>query len=368
MSVKKPVFWISGNMYDCSEAVNLILDKFGTSNVTILDGTSDGVDRVIINLVEKEIFSNGNKVIRLKGLPENYNIIYDYLKYVNEKCVLIIESPTTTKINGKTVIASSSNLYKEIKKIGKVLEAPMELDSKNCKPWIENLCEKKFKRKIDDESINLLNELKNGNADLIYSEIKKLVTYIGSRRKITLEDVRQITANVIEFDVWKFVDRIIDGNEETCIDMLEDYFLTRENFIYEIDGLMGAILYKVELLLLIKGVGNLTTKETFEALSCFKKKPKDSKEPTVRYSQGMIGMIKSSRNNLGSVRLVSMLSVLYFSLNSVRANSGDASFCKMILLNMVSSLCNRITREKFFSMYPQSREVIFENMQGVYNG
>lgn len=360
MSIKKPVFWISGNYYDSSEAVNLIIDKFGNENITILDSTSDGVDRVISNLVEQEIFSSGNKIIRLKGLPENYNLIYDYLKFVSEKRVLIIESPTFTKIKNKVVNAALSNLYKEIKKIGKVIDSPTELNDTNAKGWIDSLCERRFKKTIEEEAIPLLLYLKNNNADIIYSELLKLSTYIGKRKKITLDDVKQVVKTDYAFDTWKFVDDLVDGDMEKCIYAFEDYFLTRENFIYEIESLLGAILYRFELMLLIRSCGDTNV------LSSFKKKPKD-KPITDKYSSGMINMIKYSKNNLGTIKLTSILSVLYFTLNSIRANGGDSSFCKLILFNMTSALCGKITREEFFSMYSGGRQVIFENLQGAYN-
>ena len=209
--MKKPVYWLAGNTYDCDLMLNQLLKKHGRDNVAILDGSSDSVDKVFANLIKSDLFSCGTKVIRLRGLPPDYVLIVDYLKYVNKNRVLIIESPLQTKVSGRRIEASKSKLFKEIKKVGKVLEFPVVVKDVQARNWTIKAAEKAYKKDIEDVAAARLVECKNCNLDHIFAELSKLCSYIGKRRKILLDDVQICVKDDREFNTWQMVDDLTEG-------------------------------------------------------------------------------------------------------------------------------------------------------------
>ena len=77
--MKKPLYWVSGNQYDCDRIVAEILSKYPKSSVVLLDGVIDPVQTVLSNLMKTSLFSKEDKVIRLRGLPANYEILLVYI-------------------------------------------------------------------------------------------------------------------------------------------------------------------------------------------------------------------------------------------------------------------------------------------------
>jgi len=354
---KKPVFWVNGNYYDCRTVIDQILEKYGRNNVTILDGSSDSVERVFANLVETDLFAAGTKVIRLRGLPPDYTLIVDYLKYVGKNRVLIIEAPFNRTAGARKTSASKTNLFKAIKKDGKIYDFPVIIKTDKARNWAITVSENENKKKLESNAADLLVKLKHCNLDQIFLELDKLSTYIGKRRKITVEDVSRCVLDSNEFNVWSLVDHVTDSNLQESIAVLEDLW-RQKNFIYLLEPLVGGLIARFKLLLFAREIGGINAKTMFSYLSEFKKKAKDSKNPPVSTynirslsSFSYSKVVKDAHLRMGTVRITEILDVLYFTQNSLRALGSVPASSRLLITNMVETLCGRISVRDFFGCH-----------------
>ena len=349
---KKPVYWISGNWYDCQAALSGIRKKHGDYWLKF-DGTSDSIDKVILNLMQNDLFDKKQKVIYLKGLPEDYQLLAKYLHYVRKNCVLVIESPLS--VGNKNIAASK--LYKEIKKTGTVFEFKTIVTAKQAQSWSIKVA-KLHKKTLEEDAAEILVFCKNNNLDLIYEEIGKLATYIGNRKKITIDDVKSCIYIALEFDTWKFIDSLTEFNLDESMKWLEIYF-SNNDWSKDIMMLIGSILYRFELLLLARESGK---KVKFDELKnkIGKLKKKGASGLIDKYSDGALKMflysdsIKRVLSSVGTIRLAELVSVIYFVQNSLRAFNNDPVTCRFLLMGLVQVICGKINVEAFYAFYEAS--------------
>lgn len=349
--MKIPAFWISGNLYEVSLTINDILDKYGRDNLITIDATSSTVERIIYELMNVDIFNTKPKVILLKRLPENYTYLSNHLQYVTDKCVLIIDCPKSLKINNRDANVALSTLYKEIKKKGQVIEFPEEAKPGETEKWAIGVCKQAFNRTLDVEASELLCDLKNCNFNNIFSELNKIVTYIGKRRKITIEDVRACTTDELQFDNWKFIDDLTAGKYELAVEHAEKLFSTAKYIVFDCEFTISAIIYRYELMLFAREVGKHPDfdkiKKQVNSFQKIKKKDGET-ELSTKYSDGLLRMfcysnyVKDALNRLSRPRIAEILSALYFVQNSIRFNSGNKARCKLLFMEMIRELCGSV--------------------------
>ena len=338
-SIKRPIYWLSGNICDCDAFINDLCKKYKESQLVVIDGTSVTVSRVLGELTEQEIFNPVDKIIRLKGLPPYYQKIHEYFKFVTKRRVLVIESPATALIEDKEAKAFSSSLYKEIKEMGHLLDFKVKVTPYQAEKWTQKALVKRFDRQMDTEALKLLIERCDGNLDLIYSALKKINSSLKPKQKITLSEV-DVQENHSRFNIWAFLDDLVMGRRESAMKELEIMFANSNNLRLDIEGLFGAIIRHYELILIArdKCKNGVTVDGLKRACDPLKnKKTKNQKvELSQRYSDQMLRMFASkSRPNIGTVRLVEILDKMYECHKTLRYYSSNPNRSRLLLVNLV---------------------------------
>jgi len=147
-----PIYWINGNYYDTCQRWKEICALVKDPNIEIFDcgyNPDNIVDNkvaqaadIIMMLKHRDLFDSRVRIIKMKGLPPDYNLITDYLHLINNKTILVIDSPIGyIKPGSKRFIsAATSKFYKFIKANGVLRESLKEAKSVNqAIKWVEKV-------------------------------------------------------------------------------------------------------------------------------------------------------------------------------------------------------------------------------------
>lgn len=263
---KKPMFWICGNYYDSRKKWQQIKSKIGDANIESLDCGSNSADTpsgcraaqaadVILLLKSKDMFDERPRIIRMRGLPPDYTLIADYLKYVNDNNILVVDGPIGYQ-ERRFISAASSSFYKTISTEGIVFD--VGTDAKNdsdAADWVSSVVDDHDKE-IKSDACQLLVSMKGRNYDTLYVEINKLLAY-QSKKVITLEDVQSCSVPIHTKTAWDLVDSLDLCKLDESLTHLQSFyqfagFQTGKSFRGDIEMLLGALHYHFLFLLFAK--------------------------------------------------------------------------------------------------------------------
>jgi len=144
------------------------------------------------------IFSRTTKKI------DNIELIEEYLKYKNEDIIIIFINP--------------NEKLDSIKKIVKLIKEKGVIKEFNALKNINNTVKTMFDDyRLENGCIELLISRVGNNLDLLYQEIEKLKIYKIDDKIINKEDILNLTTEIIDMDIFKFVDDIINKNKKEAI-------------------------------------------------------------------------------------------------------------------------------------------------------
>ena len=133
-------------------------------------------------------------------------LIEEYLNHINENTTLVL-------IVHNDKLDTRKKITKLIKKVGKVQEFNDELDT-------TSLVRRLFKDyNIDYKTIQLFIDRVGSNPLIIQSEINKIKIYKDNDKNITEEDILNLTAKLIEIDIFKLIDYIVRKNKEKALEL-----------------------------------------------------------------------------------------------------------------------------------------------------
>ena len=133
-------------------------------------------------------------------------LIEEYLNHMNDNTTLIL-------IVHNDKLDTRKKITKLIKKVGKVQEFNDELDT-------TSLVRRLFKDyNIDYKTIQLFIDRVGNNPLIIQSEINKIKIYKDNDKNITEEDILNLTAKLIEIDIFKLIDYIVRKNKEKALEL-----------------------------------------------------------------------------------------------------------------------------------------------------
>lgn len=133
-------------------------------------------------------------------------LIEEYLNHINENTTLVL-------IVHNDKLDTRKKITKLIKKVGKVQEFNDELDT-------TSLVRRLFKDyNIDYKTIQLFIDRVGNNPLIIQSEINKIKVYKDNDKNITEEDILNLTAKLIEIDIFKLIDYIVRKNKEKALEL-----------------------------------------------------------------------------------------------------------------------------------------------------
>lgn len=261
-SSKKPMFWICGNYYDSRKFWKQIIEKVSDPNIenidcgTNLDKSISQASNIILLLKSRDMFDSKPRIIRLRGLPADYAIIADYLKYVNDENILVIDSPVGYHDGRKFVSASASNFYKTICSDGYLLDAGTDAKSdSDAISWVTQVFQDHNKT-IDRDTAQLLVSMKGKNFDSLLVEINKLIAY-QTKKNITIEDVTTCSIPVYTQTAWNLIDQLDLCQLDESLSNLQKFYehagsQTGKSFRGDVEMLMGALHYHFLFLLFAK--------------------------------------------------------------------------------------------------------------------
>ena len=151
-------------------------------------------------------------IIRNPRFLEKLNLISDnaqkyfmqYLKKPNLDCILIIDA-TNIKVDEKT------DLYKLIEHVGHVDDTRVLTDIE-MKGWLT----RQFGIngiEISSEAVDLFFEYVGTNLVKGKTEIEKLVNYLGSKKEVTIDDIKNVVSDDGETDIFELTKAINTKNK-----------------------------------------------------------------------------------------------------------------------------------------------------------
>ncbi len=320
----KPLFWITGNYYECQKYWKGICAKLKDPNIVVLEcgRNADNVsleDRqasagaVIKMLKKQDIFDKRPRIIKMKGIPPDYALITDYFYLVKGTNVLVIDGPIGMRAKGpsnKWVSVKTSKFYKEIKAKGQVKEYDMEAKTQSqAVAWIKGVA-KELDRVLELETAQLLVEMKGKNYDVLHGALVLMCDY-QPKGALKKEVVEELFTPTFQRTVWDLVGSIDKGDYVESVAHLQRFYdqgeiLADSAFMGEVEQLLGALAHHFTFLLMARDGCNgvVSYNAVFKSVEGMKKpkaqKAEDKKkgiwkEPFAdSYSTGLIKMSLSS--------------------------------------------------------------------------
>ncbi len=96
---------------------------------------------------------------------------------------------------------------------------------------------KEMKVELERDAADELSESLNGDLTAVHSELEKLASYVGERRRITREDVEALVISAKKYSVWQFADMLAARQRARALEFLDS--LLREG--EQPAGLVGAM-------------------------------------------------------------------------------------------------------------------------------
>ncbi len=166
-----------------------------------------------------------------KGLAE-------YIPHLPETTVLIVLVDEE--------LTSSSPLRKAAEEHGKVMQYTLPKGAA-LESWISRRATS-LGVKITSDATTMLANFIGNQLRLLANELDKLATYVGPGATITVEDVRQLSAQVQEARIFDLTDALAQRNRKQALDLLHDLLADGEPPL----KLISTITSQVRSLLLVK--------------------------------------------------------------------------------------------------------------------
>ncbi len=157
---------------------------------------------VSVNLVGKADFTNQAAVL-------------NYLKQPN---------PTTILVFG---FGNNKQLAEPFLKLCELVDCN-KLDERTIKLFLQNELSK-FNKTMEDSALKLMCEYGLYNLTYLNSEMEKLVAYVGTRSTITTNDVQELVAKNLDYQVFDLTEALAKKQTERAMELLSDMKTKKEN-------------------------------------------------------------------------------------------------------------------------------------------
>lgn len=378
--------WVSGNYYETKQVwESIIKDLGGDVNmvtldcgyVTTADTSMSTASDVIRVLKTKDILDSRPRIVRLKGVPDDYKMLEDYLGYCDTNNILAVDGPVGYRQkppSQRWVSLSNTKFFKAIKSKGKHFNSPVDVTKKyDAVEWLSRVV-KGESIDVDKGVLELLVGYKGKNLDILYFELMKLVDYANGET-VTTECVKECCQPSVSQDVWQLIDSLDYGDFDSAISNLYNFYETAgldsgSTFYGDLLSLFGALHQHYLFLVLIKdGMVNnkITPSAALETVSELRKK-KRLPDGTYEFKDCLFSKNfvtfnmgkKTTRFMLARKKsmLYSYLLALYWCEDACRQYSGRHVFAKAFLNYFVMYVCGKIT-------FKQMKTLLY-NKEGEY--
>lgn len=214
-------------------------------------------------------------------------IVKDFLNIKEQD---ILQKYIEKSKDNNILILTTSSLDERRKIVKTLKEKAKIIDTKNTN--IDNFIKESFKDyEIDYQTINMLKEYTNNNYQKIENEINKLKMLKIDEKKITKEDIKEVTLKDFDTNIFDFLKAINNKNKKEALNI---YYKLSQNKEDEIK-IIGALANNYRLLYKIKVLSN-TTLDNDIMTKCNIKNPyrlKILKQESYNYSnEYLLNMLK----------------------------------------------------------------------------
>ena len=187
--------------------------------------------REVIDMLKSASFNSGKRLILLRRVEaitkEEGQAIIKYAKNPSKSSCLVLE------FSGREF---QRRLYKEVIKRAREISFVLP-KGRGITVWVQ----KEFKKRgklINYNAASLLKELKENDITGLRCEIDKLVTYLGRRPAVSVEDVKILVGSSASGNVFEFVDALSKKNASKALIIAKEMLRTKKA-IPEILGMVG---------------------------------------------------------------------------------------------------------------------------------
>lgn len=238
---------------------NLIVNKdFEELNYFHIDGKDCSLEKLIdacetlpfmaekklVLVRDHEVFQTKKRVLS----EEEEKRLTNYIEKIPETTCLVFY--------GFSTVDARKKIIKEIQKHGAVIELE-KLNAKELKQWAENYFKSYDKEIASTEMEYLLANVdyigKNASQGLldVENEFKKIIAFVGQRKRILLEDLEKVFHSSFQNDIFKLLDAVEKQNIAEALKRL-NLMIQRGEPMIKIEATLGnhiRNLLKVKLLL-----------------------------------------------------------------------------------------------------------------------
>ena len=198
--------------FEIEEEIKKLSKDIDEMNISKYDLNNDMLSLALEDAKTMSLFDDKKLVIVdnanmfTGSTSKDSELIEEYLNHINENTTLVL-------IVHNDKLDTRKKITKLIKKVGKVQEFNDELDT-------TSLVRRLFKDyNIDYKTIQLFIDRVGSNPLIIQSEINKIKIYKDNDKNITEEDILNLTAKLIEIDIFKLIDYIVRKNKEKALEL-----------------------------------------------------------------------------------------------------------------------------------------------------
>lgn len=358
---KKPIFWVCGNYYESKQMVKKIISHIEDANVVSLDCGYNPSDLpvhlryataadIISILKNSDIFDDKPRIIKLRGLPEDYTILFDYLNLINDNNVLLIEAPIGYQKDSRFISAAASKFYKTILAEGRLLDFGTEAKTDaEAEKWVKRVCNE-LEKDIDAEALKMLVRLKGKDYDSLYAELILLVDLIGPKEQITTELVRLNCVPVLTSTVWELLDNLDSQDLDKSLSII-DLYQNENNFKASAEEILAALKRHYLFLILVKdGCGETASYEKcINSVKGFKKITKEEFDKDM-FEGYVVSMALKNAHFMKSLNW-SKSKIYMVYLNVLRCHSKirqiySEEFSKTVITSLILFICGKIDEKQ----------------------
>jgi DNA polymerase-3 subunit delta len=223
--IKSPIVMISGDesvlrreaLEEVLKAAEIAPDDF---DLQVMDGESPASDWIASAGTAPFLAARRTVVVRYllrsdidRAKDLTWKNLPDYALLV-----LVADEENGDDDKQRRLKTARTNWEKLIKSAGgEVIDC--KYDPRDLKSTIK-VCADKLEKKITDRAVDTLLEMSAGNGSRAIEELDKLALYIGEEKTIQEADVRALVVPSREWNVFKMVDAVVDGDVATAMRQL----------------------------------------------------------------------------------------------------------------------------------------------------
>ncbi|MBR1624048.1 MAG: DNA polymerase III subunit delta, partial [Pseudobutyrivibrio sp.] len=156
------------------------------------------------------------------------DLILDYLSNIPETTIFIFveeEKISDEKISGK--VDKRYRLFKAADKQGRAIEMNMPGNEEVLKRWIFSKLKAEDKRMKADAWERFLT-MTGSNMNNMDMELKKLISYVGARADIQLEDVNAVCIETTDIKIFELTNALSDRDSRKAFDIYNSLIVAKE--------------------------------------------------------------------------------------------------------------------------------------------